>query len=173
MIGVRVYIFQDSIITNLSIYSPPDEFESAPAESGGTNAVGWRGASDDEDPWAAFEDPAPTPMPISVTELTSPPAPVTPPVSVVTPARTLAARPSRITALSPSRSPRGTPPASPAVSEPATSPVASPPSAPSTAGMTKEEKAAEMARRKEERKQVGPHFFLDSGVDNADDTPLY
>ncbi len=35
--------------------------------------------------------------------------------------------------------------------------------------MTKEEKAAEMARRKEERKQVGPHFLLNSGVDNADD----
>jgi hypothetical protein len=29
----------------------------------------------------------------------------------------------------------------------------------STAGMTKEEKAAEMARRKEERKQVGCHFL--------------
>ncbi|KAI0273944.1 hypothetical protein BGY98DRAFT_105915 [Russula aff. rugulosa BPL654] len=123
-----------------------NEFESAPAESGGINAVGvgWHGASDDEDPWAAFEDPAPPPVPIPVTELTSPPVPATPSTPAVTPARTLsiqAARPSRV-AL-----------ASPAASERATSPVASPVSVPSTAGMTKEEKAAEMARRKEERKQ--------------------
>ncbi|KAH9993174.1 hypothetical protein BJV77DRAFT_1067320 [Russula vinacea] len=134
------------------------EFESAPAESSGVNAVGmsWRGASDDEDPWAAFEDPAPPPVSIPVTELTSPPVPATPPASVVTPARTLATqvvRPSRIAALSPSPSPRGTPLASPATYERATSPVASPASVSSSAGMTKEEKAAEMARRKEERKQ--------------------
>lgn len=141
-----------------------DEFESAPAEFGGANAVGvgWHGTSDDEDPWAAFEDPSPPPVPIPVTELTSPPVPATPPASVVTPARTLsaqAARPSRVAALSPSQSPRGTPLASPAASERATSPVASPASSPSTAGMTKEEKAAEMARRKEERKQVGSRFL--------------
>jgi SCY1-like protein 1 len=136
-----------------------DEFESAPTELGGANAVGmgWRGASDDEDPWAAFEDPAPPPVPIPVTELTSPPVPATPPASVVTPAGTLAtqvARPSRVAALSPSPSLRGTPLASPATNERATSPVASPASVSSIAGMTKEEKAAEMARRKEERKQV-------------------
>jgi SCY1-like protein 1 len=146
------------------LYSPADEFESAPAESGGTNAVGvgWHGASYDEDPWAAFEDPAPPRVPISVTELTSPPVPATPSASVVTPARTLsaqAARPSRVAALSPSPSPRRTPLASPATSECATSPVVSPASAPSTVGMTKEEKAAEMARRKEERKQVGSRFL--------------
>lgn len=163
MIGVSVYISQDTTITNLSIYSPADEFESAPAESGGTNAVGvgWHSASDDEDPWAAFEDPSPPPVPIPVTELTSPPVPATPLASVVTPARTLsaqAARPSRVAALSPSPSPRGTPLASPAASERATSPVPPPTSTPSTAGMTKEEKVAEMARRKEERKQVGSRF---------------
>ena len=134
------------------LYTPTDEFESAPAESGGINAVGvgWHGASDDEDPWAAFEDPAPPPVPIPVTELTSPPVPAAPSTPAVTPARTLsiqAARPSRV-AL-----------ASPAASERATSPVASPVSVPSTAGMTKEEKAAEMARRKEERKQVGCRFL--------------
>jgi SCY1-like protein 1 len=48
--------------------------------------------------------------------------------------------------------------ASPAPSERAMSPVGSSSPAPvlssSTAGVTKEEKAAEMARRKEERKQV-------------------
>jgi SCY1-like protein 1 len=150
--------------TLICLYSSADEFESAPAESGGTDAVrvGWHGPSDDEDPWAAFEDPTPPPVPIPVTELTSPPVPATPSASIVTPARTLsaqAARPSRVTALTPSPSPRGTPLASPAVSERATSPVVSPASAPSTAGMTKEEKAAEMARRKEERKQVGSHFL--------------
>jgi hypothetical protein len=40
------------------------------------------------------------------------------------------------------------------------SPVGSPASVLSTAGMTKEEKAAEMARRKEERKQVRLAFSL-------------
>lgn len=69
------------------------------------------------------------------------------------------ARPSRVAALSPSPSPRGTPLASPAASERATSPVFSPASTPSTVGMTKEEKVAEMARRKEERKQVGSRFL--------------
>ena len=142
-------------------FTRADEFESAPAESAGPNAVGmgWGGAADDEDPWAAFEDPAPPPVPIPVTELTSPsespPAPAS--ASVAAPARTLttgSARTARVGALSPSPSPRVTPLASPAPSERAMSPVASPPSVPSTAGMTKEEKAAEMARRKEERKQV-------------------
>ena len=138
-----------------------DEFESAPAESAGPNAVGvgWGGAADDEDPWAAFEDPTPPPVPIPVTELTSPPEPIPAPTSksVASPARTLtasAARSSRVGVLSPSPSPRATPLASPAPSERATSPVTSPASVPSTAGMTKEEKVAEMARRKEERKQV-------------------
>jgi hypothetical protein len=163
MIGVRFYISQDSYKHEFVLYSPADEFESAPAESGGTNAVGlgWHGASDDEDPWAAFEDPTPPPVPIPVRELTSP-VPATPSASVVTPARTLsaqAARPSRTAAFSPSPSARGTPLASPAASERATSPVVSPASAPSTSGMTKEEKAAEMARRKEERKQVSSPFL--------------
>ncbi len=153
--------------------TPADEFESAPPESGSTNAVGlgWA-ASDDEDPWAAFEDPAPPPIPIPVTELTSPPVPATPLPSIVTPARTLsaqAARSSRVAALSPSPSPRGTPQASPATSERATSPVASPASPPSTAGMTKEEKAAEMARRKEERKQVGSPPLINSTLMVTDD----
>ncbi|KAI0248190.1 hypothetical protein BJV78DRAFT_832963 [Lactifluus subvellereus] len=133
-------------------------FESAPAESSGPNAVavGWGGAPDDEDPWGAFEDPAPPPAPIPVTELTSPlpPAGHPPPALTAPSARTLAVhvgRPPRVAALSPSASPRATPLASPAPSERAASPGASP--APSTGGMTKEEKAAEMARRKEERKQ--------------------
>jgi len=130
-----------------------NEFESAPAESGNFNAleIGRSGATDDEDPWAAFEDPAPTPVPIPVTELTSPPVP-SPPTSVAAPVRTLAAQAAhspRVSSLSASSSPR----ASHALSERAISPVASPASVPSTAGMTKEEKAAEMARRKEERKQ--------------------
>jgi SCY1-like protein 1 len=136
-----------------------DEFESAPAESAGPNAVAlaWGGAADDEDPWAAFEDPTPPPVPIPVTELTSPPEPATTPASFATHARTLAAQvaqPSRVGARRPSPSPYVTPLASPAPSERATSPVGSPASMLSTAGMTKEEKAVEMARRKEERKQV-------------------
>lgn len=146
----------------------PDEFESAPAESAGPNAVGvgWGGAADDEDPWAAFEDLAPPPVPIPVTELTSPPESspaLASSASVVAPARPLvasAARTSRVGALSSSSSPLATPLASPAPSERAMSPVASPASVPSTAGMTKEEKAAEMARRKEERKQVRLIFFF-------------
>jgi len=129
-------------------------FESAPVHSGGPNAVGagWGTVTtaDDEDPWGAFEDPAPPPVPIPVTELTSSPL-------TVTPARTPSAqtaRPARVAALSPSSSPRTTPLASPAPSEGAAFPTASSPSSvPSKAGMTKEEKAAEMARRKEERKQ--------------------
>ncbi|KAH9963766.1 hypothetical protein BC827DRAFT_87758 [Russula dissimulans] len=130
-----------------------NEFESAPAESGDSNALGMgrSGVADDEDPWAAFEDPAPPPVPIPVTELTSPPVP-SPPTSVVAPVRTLAAQAAhspRVSSHSPSSSPR----LSHAPSERAKSLVASPPSVPSTAGMTKEEKAAEMARRKEERKQ--------------------
>jgi SCY1-like protein 1 len=119
--------------------------------------MGWGGVADDEDPWAAFEDPAPPPVPIPVTELTSPSVPTFPSASAASPARTLGtqvARPSRVAALSPSPSPRATPLTPPAPSERATSPVASPASVLSTAGMTKEEKAAEMARRKEERKQV-------------------
>ncbi|KAI0292500.1 hypothetical protein B0F90DRAFT_276294 [Multifurca ochricompacta] len=128
-----------------------DAFESAPAESSSSEAVGlgWGGTADDEDPWGAFEDPRPPPVPIPVTELTSPPTP--------TPSRTLASpmvRPSRVAALSPSPSPHATPQASP--SSRATLPIvpvsASSP-APNTVGMTKEEKAAEIARRKEERRQ--------------------
>ena len=164
-------LFQDCT-HQLILLSHTDEFESAPAESGGANAVGgWRGASDDEDPWAAFEDPAPPPVSIPVTELTSPPVPATPPASVLTPARTLVtqARPSRVAALSRSPSPRVTPLASPATNERATSPVSFPASVPGTAGMTKEEKAAEMARRKEERKQVRSQSFVSSVVDVADD----
>jgi SCY1-like protein 1 len=134
-----------------------DEFESAPAEPAGPNAVavGWGGAVDD--PWAAFEDPAPPPVPIPVTELTSPPEPATTPASLAPPVRTLAAQvaqPSRVGARRFSPSPHVTPLASPAPSERAMSPVSSPASVPSTAGMTKEEKVAEMARRKEERKLV-------------------
>jgi hypothetical protein len=166
MIGVRVVSTSLKTLQSLIVcYTPADEFESAPVASGGTNAVGigWHGALDDEDPWAAFEDPAPRPVPIPVTELTSPPIPATLSTLVVSPARmhsTQAARPSRVVALSPSPSPRGTPLASPAASERATSPVASPASVQSTAGMTKEEKAAEMARRKEERKQVCCRSFV-------------
>ncbi|KAI9510088.1 armadillo-type protein [Russula earlei] len=115
-------------------------FESATTEFGDSNLIGMGRGSvpDDEDPWAAFEDPAPPPVPIPVTELTSLPIPPS------APARGLAtqgARLPRLAAQSPSPSPL------------ATSPVASPASVPSTAGMTKEEKAAEMARRKDERKQ--------------------
>src|SRR6266404_4695739 len=145
--------------------TPADEFESGPPESGSTNAVGlgWA-ASDDEDPWGAFEDPAPPPVPIPVTELTSP-AP-----TMATPARMHAARPARVAALSPSpsaASPRTIPSASPVPSEStvALSTASSPAQAQaqSRVGMTKEEKAAEMARRKEERKQVRLfhfHFFV-------------
>ena len=159
--GVCVHLCLQNYHLLTAPFTRADEFESVPAESAGPNAVGvgWGGAADDEDPWAAFEDPAPPPVPIPVTELTSPPesspAPASAPVAA--PARTLAAsaaRPSRVGALSPSPSARGTPLASPAPSERATSPVASPGLVQSTAGMTKEEKAAEMARRKEERKQV-------------------
>jgi SCY1-like protein 1 len=123
--------------------------------------MGWGDTPDDEDPWGAFEDPAPPPVPIPVTELTSPP--LSPaglaPASTASSARTLAThvrRSSRVAALSPSASPRATPLVSPAASERTTSPGASAAvsPAPSTGGMTKEEKAAEMARRKEERKQV-------------------
>ncbi|KAH9037090.1 armadillo-type protein [Lactarius pseudohatsudake] len=113
-------------------------------------AVG-EGTADDEDPWGAFEEPPPPPVPIPVTELTSPAAIA----SMVTPARThstQAPRPARVAALSPSPSPRSTPLASPAPSEGAALPTALSP-VPSKVGMTKEEKAAEMARRKEERKQ--------------------
>lgn len=69
--------------------------------------------------------------------------------------------PSRSTALSSSSSPRSTPVSSPTPPDdgwdsaikqvPSTSPRSP---APSMAGMTKEDKAAEMLRRKEERKQV-------------------
>ncbi|KAH8997699.1 armadillo-type protein [Lactarius hatsudake] len=121
-------------------------FESAPTQSGG----GWGGTADDEDPWGAFEEPPPPAVPIPVTELTSPAM-----ASMVTPARmhsTPVARPARVAALSPSPSPRSTPLASPAPSEGAALPTALSP-VPSKVGMTKEEKAAEMARRKEERKQ--------------------
>ena len=140
-----------------------DEFESAPADLAGPNAVavGWGGATDDEDPWAAFEDPAPPPVPIPVTELTSPPKPATTPAFLPAPAQTLAAqvvRHSRGGARRLSPSPYVAPLVSPAPSERATSPVGSPASVPSTAGMTKEEKAAEMARRKEERRQVRLSF---------------
>ena len=108
-------------------------------------------APHDEDPWGAFEDPAPPPIPIPVTELTNASSTLT-----LSPAARMhtqsAARPSRIVALTPSTSPRSTPLASPAPSSeggPTTPLHASP-----KVGMTKEEKAAEMARRKEERKQV-------------------
>ncbi|KAH9062370.1 armadillo-type protein [Lactarius vividus] len=120
-------------------------FESAPAQSGS----GWGGTADNEDPWGAFEEPPPPPVPIPVTELTSPAM-----ASTVTPARTHSTQtawPARVAALSPSPSPRSTPLASPAPSEGALSTALSPVS--SKVGMTKEEKAAEMARRKEERKQ--------------------
>ena len=157
--GASILVSFPSSTTNWPFSCMADEFESAPAESAGPNAVavGWGGAADDEDPWAAFEDPAPPPVPIPVTELTSPPEPATTPASRAAPARTLAAQvaqPSRVGARRPSPSPYVTPLASPALSERATSPVGSPASVPSTAGMSKEEKAAEMARRKEERKQV-------------------
>jgi SCY1-like protein 1 len=140
-----------SRLSDSALTHPADVFESAP----GPNAVGagWGGtADDDEDPWGAFEDPALPPVPIPVTELTA-----------NTPTRTpIATRPARIAALSPSSSPRATPLASPAPSESAALPNALSPSPPvsSKAGMTKEEKAAEMARRKEERKQVGPSVLL-------------
>jgi hypothetical protein len=82
----------------------------------GTNTVGmgWRGVSesDDEGPWAAFEHPAPPPVPMPDTELTLPPVPPTPLASVVTPARTLAAGPLCVATLSPSPGPHGTPQAS-------------------------------------------------------------
>jgi len=138
-----------------------NEFESSPAESAGPNAVGmgWGGTGDDEDPWGALDEPAPPPVPIPVTELTSPPEPVRTSASATAPSRTRpadAARPSRIRALSPSASQRITPLGSPMPSERGTSPVpvASPATVTgTTAGMTKEEKAAEMVRRKEERKQ--------------------
>ncbi|KAI9453132.1 armadillo-type protein [Lactarius psammicola] len=134
-------------------------FESVPALSGGPNAVGagWGSTADDEDPWGAFEDPAPPPAPIPVTELTSSPGVA----FTATPARTHSpktARPARVAALSPSSSPRSTPLASPTPSVGSALPTALSPSpqaapVPSKVGMTKEEKAAEMARRKEERKQ--------------------
>jgi hypothetical protein len=153
--GARIRVFPKALSQLISPFIiRTDEFESAPAESGDSNALGMgrSGVADDEDPWAAFEDPAPPPVPIPVTELTSPPVP-SPPTSVVAPVRTLAAQAAhspRVSSHSPSSSPR----LSHAPSERAKSLVASPPSVPSTAGMTKEEKAAEMARRKEERKQV-------------------
>ncbi|KAI0258684.1 hypothetical protein BC834DRAFT_910313 [Gloeopeniophorella convolvens] len=138
-----------------------NDFESAPAGAAnlGTSIVGlgFDGAGDDEDPWGAFEDPTPAPIPIPVTELTAAPIPVLAPGRPVT---TQSSRPARVAALSPSPSPspRASPLASPVVSQRAMSSAASvsPPSTtptPSTAGMTKEEKAAEIARRKEERKQ--------------------
>jgi hypothetical protein len=153
--GARICAFSRTLRQLISPFIiRTDEFESAPAELGDSNAIrlGHSGVADDEDPWAAFEDPAPPPVPIPVTELTSPPVP-SPPALVVAPIRTLgtqAAQPPRVAVLSPSSSPR----VSHSPSERTTSPVASPASVPSTAGMTKEEKAAEMARRKEERKQV-------------------
>jgi len=153
--GARIRVFPKTLSQLIgSFIIPTDEFESAPAESSDSNALGMglSGIADDEDPWAAFEDPAPPPVPIPVTELTSPPL-LSPPTSVAAPVRTLAAQAAhspRVSSLSPSPSPRS----SHALSGRATSPVASPASVPSTAGMTKEEKAAEMARRKEERKQV-------------------
>ena len=149
--------------------SHADAFESAPAGSSGPNAVtmSWGDTPDEEDPWGAFEDPAPPPVPIPVTELTSPP--LSPaglaPTSTASSTRTLAThvrRSSRVAALSPSPSPRAMPLASPAPSERAMSPGASAAVSPalSTSGMTKEEKAAEMARRKEERKQVRSAYLL-------------
>jgi len=157
--GARISV--SSKVTLLTLTSA-DEFESAPAESAGPNAVGmgWGGTGDDEDPWGALDEPAPPPVPIPVTELTSPPEPVRTSASAAAPSRTRpadAARPSRIRALSPSASPRITPLGSPVPNERGTSPVpvASPATVTgTTAGMTKEEKAAEMARKKEERKQV-------------------
>ena len=132
--------------TNQSLYL--DAFESAPTP----NVVGtvWGGttAGDDEDPWGAFEDPTPPPVPIPVTELTSSSPPT------VTAARTSSARPARVAALTPSSSPRASPLASPAMSEGTALPIPASPVPGKVAGMTKEEKAAEMARRKEERKQV-------------------
>ena len=132
--------------TNQSLYL--DAFESAPTP----NAVGtgWGGttAGDDEDPWGAFEDPTPPPVPIPVTELTSSSPPT------VTAARTSSARPARVAALTPSSSPRASPLASPAMSEGTALPIPASPVPGKVVGMTKEEKAAEMARRKEERKQV-------------------
>ena len=132
--------------TNQSLYL--DAFESAPTPN--VVGTGWGGttAGDDEDPWGAFEDPTPPPVPIPVTELTSSSPPT------VTAARTSSARPARVAALTPSSSPRVSPLASPAMSEGTALPVPASPVPGKVAGMTKEEKAAEMARRKEERKQV-------------------
>ena len=118
-----------------------DAFESAPPAA--------------EDPWGAFEDPTPPPVPIPVTELTSASSST---LTLSPAARTNShtaqqlARPSRIAALTPSTSPRSTPLASPAPSSEGGAPT--PLQASPKVGMTKEEKAAEMARRKEERKQV-------------------
>jgi SCY1-like protein 1 len=137
--------------------------------SSASNAIagGWADAADNEDPWGAFEEPVSPPVPIPVSELTSPSIPTGPPLSAASPARTLhkqVGKAPRVAMLSPSESssPRATPLASPAPSERAASPVASVAAIPalSTAGMTKEEKAAEMARRKEERRQVRSSFFF-------------
>ncbi|KAI0256442.1 hypothetical protein BJV78DRAFT_1278928 [Lactifluus subvellereus] len=107
-----------------------------------------------------FEDPVPSPVPNPVTELTSPLLPAgLLPVLNVSSARTLATqvgRPPRVAALSSPPSLRTTPLTSSAPSERAASPGASAVASPvlNTGGMTKEGKAVEMARRKEESSRI-------------------
>ncbi|KAI0246389.1 hypothetical protein BJV78DRAFT_1286464 [Lactifluus subvellereus] len=50
-------------------------------------SVGWGDAPDDEDPWGAFEDPTPPPVPILVAELTSPLPPAGRPLALTASAR--------------------------------------------------------------------------------------
>ncbi|KAI0043803.1 ARM repeat-containing protein [Auriscalpium vulgare] len=121
-------------------------FESAPDVVISTASLGFDTLSshDDDDPWGSLDGPSPA---------ASPPPPESAPL-----ARNLPSL-SRITsarspALSAAPSTRSTPLPTPISSPPAELRTPSPvQAAVSTAGMTKEEKAAEMARRKEERKQ--------------------
>ena len=139
-----------------STYPPPSHTHSPNLQTHSFFSIfidAFESAPHDEDPWGAFEDPAPPPVPIPVTELTNASSSSTLTLSPAARTHTQPpARPSRIVALTPSTSPRSTPLASPAPSSEggATTPLHASPKV----GMTKEEKAAEMARRKEERKQV-------------------
>ncbi|KAF8557539.1 hypothetical protein OG21DRAFT_275262 [Imleria badia] len=101
-----------------------------------------------EDEWGAMDTLA-SPPNIPTSNLWGSPQPLaralTPQPQIHTQARKSSSMPGRPTAISPSSSTRPTPISSP-------SPPDLEPAPKSTAGMSKEEKANEMARRKEERR---------------------
>jgi hypothetical protein len=159
--GADDYSMCSSCFPKYHLFNAPftrvDEFEGAPAESAGPNAVGWAGVATQMMRIRAPRLKTPhrhlyrSLLRSSRLRLSSPPFSII--ISHGISAGCCGASFTCWGALTLSKSARDTAGNS-TPSERATSLVASPRSVPSTAGTTKEEKVAKMARRKEERKQV-------------------